>query len=513
MMKAFFLKPSVIAGFLLGLATLALYSYTVAPDVLAHDVADWQASAATLGIAHAPGSPAYDIVAWLFSLAPVGNVAVRVNFLSAVIGAIGVVAVYALSYTLFGRMLPALVSSITLAVGGLWWSHAAVANPYNVVPAISAILLTLLLIWRRNGDNRLVWAGAALFGAGITWHITLLFFLPVLVAGIFFLGPWRGLFRTKPLLLTLAFFLLGISPYLFLPIRSAMHPLIDYQPINSITSFIRYVSASDARAEGHETLKLPGLVQTKDLLVQVVQQSYFPSYAFLVFGPAIVLLYPAVWPALRKLWRPLLFLAAAMVAHMFFLFFFSGDYPFYHLSLLMYFSVWTGFSVFLIMCMGEAYLGRGRLRHLPVIIIGAVYFAVLLLGVTRTWDFVNHRNDYGMRQYINTVFDHSRQDAVILADWDSYTGLLYAQKIDGERPDIRLIAATREKLPGLLRQAEEENPGAQILISVTLPFEPLPNLKELGGPFPLDYKAVSYQDFEHGGPFPVAEKLYEVKGG
>lgn len=512
-MKAFFLKPSTIAGLIIGLAVLALYSYTVAPDVLAHDPGDWQASAATLGIAHPPGSPAYVIVAWLFSLVPVGNVAARVNYLSVVVGATGVVAVYALTYTLFGRLLPALTSGIVLAVGGLWWSHAAVANPYNAPPVIVAILLTLLLIWRRNEDNRLVWVGAGLFGVGLGWHITLLFFLPVLVAGIFFLGPWRGLFKTRLLLLTIAFFLLGTSSYLFLPVRSAMHPVIEYQLIDSFSSFVRYVSASDARAAGYEVLKPPGLFQTKDLLVQVVRQSYFPSFAFLVFGPAVVLLYPAVWPALRKLWRPLVFLAVGMLAHGFFLFFFSGIYPFYHLTLLLYFSIWTGFSVFLIMSMGEVYLDQGRLRHLPVILTGAIYFAVLLLGVTKTWNFVNHRNDYGMRQYINTVFEHSRQDAIILANWESYTGLLYAQKIDGQRPDIKLISAAGEQLSVLLRQLEEENSEAQILLSVTLPFQLQSNLNELSGPFPLTLKAITYQDFSHGEPLPPAEMLYEVKKG
>jgi len=510
-MKAFLLKPSFVAGFLLGLAALALYAYTVAPDVLAHDPGDWQASAATLGIAHAPGSPAHAMAAWLFSLVPVGNVAARINFLSAVIGAIGVVAVYALTYTLFRRLLPALISGITLAVGGLWWSNAAVAQPFGAVSTIIVILLTLLIIWRRNGDNRLVWAGAALFGMGLGWHLTLFFFLPVLVAGIFYLGPWRDLFRPKPLLQTFVFFLLGISVFLYLPVRSAMAPVINYERIDSVSAFVRYVSASDARAAGHQTLKPPGIVQTKDLLVQVVRQSYYPSFVFLVFGPAIVLLYPAVWPVLRKLRRPLLFLFVGMLVHVFLVFFFSGMFPFYQLTLLMYFSIWTGFSVYLIMSMGEAYLGEGRLRHLPVILTGVIYCAVLLLGVTAKWDFVNHRNDYGMRQYIDAVFEHSRQNAVILANWESYTGLRYAQDIEGERTDVRLISASSEQLPDLLRWVKEENPGAQILLSVTLPFEPMSGMTELVGPFPLDYKAVTYQDFLHGDPYPPAEKLYEVQ--
>ncbi|MDO8737010.1 MAG: DUF2723 domain-containing protein, partial [Thermoleophilia bacterium] len=132
----FLTRPRVIIGALLGIASAVLYTITLAPDILAHDSGEWQAAAVTLGISHPPGSPAYILIGYLFSLAPIGSLAARVSFVSVVMGATGVVAVYCFILTLFSRLLPALVAAATLAVAAQWWGHASVATPYNAIPTV-----------------------------------------------------------------------------------------------------------------------------------------------------------------------------------------------------------------------------------------------------------------------------------------------------------------------------------------------------------------------------------------
>jgi len=321
-------RPRVVSGALVGIFSLVLYSITLAPDILAHDSSEWQASAATLGISHPPGSPAYTLIGYLFTLVPVGNLAARVSFLSVVMGAAGVVAIYWFMLTLFDRLLPALVAALTLAVAAQWWGHASVATPYNVVPTIIALELTLLLLWRRKGDIRMVWVGALAFGLGIAYHPSLMFFLPVLIAGLFILGKWRELFKPKAAIITVLLFCAGLAIYAYLPIRSAMDSQIQYATatkIDSVASFMNYVSASDARSTGHGVIRMPDLDSLGNKLSEVVRQGFYPSYAYLVFGPAVILLYPAVWPALRRIRRELIFLLAAIAGHMFIVFAISGE--------------------------------------------------------------------------------------------------------------------------------------------------------------------------------------------
>ena len=65
-----------------------LYSWTLAPTVTLTDSGELIVVARGLGIAHPPGVPLWIILAHLASLVPLGNVAQRINFSSALFAAL-----------------------------------------------------------------------------------------------------------------------------------------------------------------------------------------------------------------------------------------------------------------------------------------------------------------------------------------------------------------------------------------------------------------------------------------
>src|SRR6266487_5326966 len=67
---------------------LILYSWTLAPTVTLTDSGELIVVAQGLGVAHPPGVPLWVILAHLASLLPLGNVAVRINFSSALFAAL-----------------------------------------------------------------------------------------------------------------------------------------------------------------------------------------------------------------------------------------------------------------------------------------------------------------------------------------------------------------------------------------------------------------------------------------
>lgn len=503
-------RPRAIGAMAIGLAILILYRYTLAPDILGHDSGDWQGAGATLGISHSPGSPAYSIIAWLFTFIPFGTTAARVSFLSSVMGAAGVVAVFVLMMMLLDRWLPALVSAATLGLGGHWWSHASVAQPYNAVPVIICVLLIMLLLWQEKGDLKLVWGGALLCGVGLAYHPSLLYFMPVLVAGVFVLGPWRKWLKPKPLLLTAGLLLLGLSIYAYLPIRSAMDPAIRYSPVDSLSSLYRFVTVSEARSTGTFATQLPGQDELRQRLSEVVRQGYYPSYAFLVFGPAITLFYPAVWRRLKPYRRVLGFLLAGATFHMTVVFIISGIYVQYYLALLLYFAIWAGFSVWLVMTAAEEYIDLKRWRFVPVLVTGIIYFSVLALGLPQIWPFANHHNDTGMRDYADRIFSQAKSGATIMANWDAYPGLLFAQKVDGQRQDLRIVPVPPETWRDHLAFERQLNPP-QILLARSLPFDDRAGTQEIGPWYFISIKGRTYQDQSHGHPWPASVETFEVR--
>ena len=75
-------KYGVLAA---GLAFI-LYLFTLAPTVMWYDMGEFALGSYVLGIGHDPGYPLYMILGKLFTLLPIGDVAYRVNLMSAAWG-------------------------------------------------------------------------------------------------------------------------------------------------------------------------------------------------------------------------------------------------------------------------------------------------------------------------------------------------------------------------------------------------------------------------------------------
>src|SRR5438876_11500438 len=81
-------KAELLCAGAVFLVALLLYSRTLAPTVTLVDSGELILVAQGLGVAHPPGFPLWVILAHVASLVPFGNVAVRINFSSALFAAL-----------------------------------------------------------------------------------------------------------------------------------------------------------------------------------------------------------------------------------------------------------------------------------------------------------------------------------------------------------------------------------------------------------------------------------------
>jgi hypothetical protein len=215
-----------------GLTLLAamLYIRTLAPSVMPGDYAEFQFSAAILGVPHPTGYPLYILLGKLFTLLPFGDVAYRVNLSSAVYMAGAVGLLYALGVMLlrllgWGRAWwAAAVGAALFAVAPTPWSMSLVARSYALNALLVGCVLVSLISWRTTG--RIAWFFASLLfiGLSIVHHGTTYLLLPAY--GLYLLWieieRWRRrddtyrVGRWAPGALS---FLLGLSPILFLLYR------------------------------------------------------------------------------------------------------------------------------------------------------------------------------------------------------------------------------------------------------------------------------------------------------
>ena len=81
-------RAELLCAVIVFVVALLLYSWTLTPTVTLTDSGELLVVARGLGVAHPPGVPLWIILAHLASLVPLGNVAVRINFSSALFAAL-----------------------------------------------------------------------------------------------------------------------------------------------------------------------------------------------------------------------------------------------------------------------------------------------------------------------------------------------------------------------------------------------------------------------------------------
>ncbi len=189
---------------------LAFYLATLAPTVLWGDGAFFQRSAAEgLLKRDAGGHWLWLRLAMGFTQLPWGNLAYRVNLLSAVAGAatIGLLWLAIRALGLSGSS--ALVACLSLAVAHTFWMHAVRAEVYTVFTAMMALQLWLWFTWRPE-RARPIQLAAALFGLTLLGHQMAVLLVP---AAAYLLWRRRGWLGARGWVLLLGLLMLGLLPF------------------------------------------------------------------------------------------------------------------------------------------------------------------------------------------------------------------------------------------------------------------------------------------------------------
>ena len=173
---------------ILGLLTLALYTRTLAPDVLYSDSAEFQTLAYTLGTTHSTGYPIYLLLARLVGFLPLHTPAWRISFFSAIGAAVAVAGTYLTIHRLTRSRIGALLGSAALALSYTFWSQAVIAEVYTPAAACYIVCILLLWDWQAGGvqHRASLFLAMLLMGLGLGIHASVGLLIPVAGAFILF---------------------------------------------------------------------------------------------------------------------------------------------------------------------------------------------------------------------------------------------------------------------------------------------------------------------------------------
>ena len=279
--QRYFLQPWIQASFTATIA-FAVYVRTLAPTVMWYDMGEFATASYVLGVAHNTGYPLYLLLGKLFTFLPIGDIAYRVNLMSAFFGAGTVFMLYLIVFHLTKRRAAALISALTLAFTSTLWSNATWAVSYDLNAFLTLLILFLLMKWRASGLVSYLYFAVLTLGLSLGNHrLILVVLLPL--AYMIWLNQRTGLQRLerRQFLLLGLLFLVGFSVNLYLPIRASQNPPVNWGDPSDLQSFLTMITTGYGRAFENPFESVPSVLFRIRLL------SLFPLYEFTAFGLVI----------------------------------------------------------------------------------------------------------------------------------------------------------------------------------------------------------------------------------
>jgi len=404
---------------------LAAYLLTASPTIGPIDSGELSLAVRTLGIAHPTGYPLFTLLGkvWI-TLIFWGDLAFRLNIFSAMIGACSAALLFLALRQLGIRTVLSVAGSLLWAFSPVVWDQATVIEVYGLTSLLGMSLLWLSLKHKQVDDYRLLALIAFLAGLGLGNHLSLLWYLPgvlILIWNKKLITSWK---RT---LLLISFFALGLSIYLYLPLRSLSGPLLNWGDPSNWQRFLDHVTGRQYRVWMFNR-SLPEL--GRNLLRFLGIAAGHPW----VFASWLVL--PGFIGLFVKDKRMAAALVAVILASVFYGINYSiPDIAAYYLPALAALSIAAAFGLQALWELAEARTGPK----------GAVVFcwaaAALSLAVPAVnWRQADRSRDRFTSEFANDILISAGPNAVILTDnWDIYAPVLYLIKQQGLRPDVVLI--------------------------------------------------------------------------
>jgi len=383
-----------------------------------------------------------------------------------------------INFSLLSKYVAAFSASLLLAFSPIFWSQAVVAEFFTLNTFFLALLIYLLIIWREkvvNNDKasaRFFYLFAFFFGLGLGNHQTLFFAFPGFAYFIWMIlkeqrakskehrekprasakqtadrrRPKPMAYREKQnttlcpmpyapsFLLFIIFFLLGLSIYLYLPIRSLSNPVIDWGNPENLRNFWRVITRAD-----YGTLKLAKeSSQARDLGLffrQMWAYLYAMAKQFSVVGMLLALI--GIWHSfkLKKQFTLLLLLIFLSTGP---IFVFLSNLPydpnslarlerFYLLSSVVL-ALWVGYGLYSLSII---------IKRTPVMLI---LLFLPVLSLLMHYNMCNQSKNFFAYDYGINILNTLEKDALLFSKKDNTRNIIwYLQLVEGKRPDVKNV--------------------------------------------------------------------------
>ncbi|MFO7976332.1 MAG: DUF2723 domain-containing protein [Candidatus Hydrogenedentota bacterium] len=436
--------------------TLAVYLKTLAITVTGEDSGELVAAAATLGIPHPTGYPLWCLLGFTFTkIIPIGDAAFRVNCMSAFFGAATVFLVILIIIRLTRSHFAGLGGGLALAFSREFWEQSVIAEVYTLNAFFFAWCILILLAWRESRRDRLLRWFALIYGLSLTNHSTMAMVGPVF--GLYIVAAEPRIWRRGRLLASLAgLALLGFSVNLYLPIRSAANPPMDWGNPETLQGFWDVITRKQYRFLFYQ---FPYSFERFGMQMAAFFKGYIRE-----FTPVIAWLPLVGLASLWYRWRSAAALLLGLFATIVLGFTLLLNFALTHEALWIISTHWIPAYLVAAILLGIAIHALGKASRHTGLIHVALAAVCAALPLLEHYEH-NDRSETSMvLDYAINIMNTMESDAVYLPTADhAIFPIIYLQVAKGVRPDIFIGNKYGEIDPvfrNYLPKEQQENTGA-----------------------------------------------------
>jgi len=428
----------------LALSTLTLYIRTMPPTVLEGDSGEYQYMAAILGVPHSTGYPLYILLAKIFTLLPLGDVAWRVTFFSAICAALTTPVIYTIGARLIHRRVPALIAALTLALAPTMWSTAIDAEVYALHLLLGALAIFFAARWHHDNHTRDFYALAFVSGLGWTNHRVSVFLAPALL-----LVVWLNRARLTRALFTrgVLLALLPLLLYAYIPIRAdqliatqdpanwQLYPREDAIVKGTVSAYYRHTPDGVFNLiTGFDNRNKLGFKSPLDEANRIELALNLLTQQFSIIGIALALI--GAVASFRRDRASFALLATTIIGVGFIAIYLRGESTVYYFSLTyLALAIWLAFGADVLI--GAA--RRAPIKHFDRTTALALC-ALPVFALVTNFPRFDKSNYFTARDFAQTVFaDHLAPNAVVVAPWEISQPLRYYQFVENQRADLLVV--------------------------------------------------------------------------
>jgi hypothetical protein len=457
------------------LIALLLYCCTLAPTVTLTDSGELIVVAHGLGVAHPPGFPLWVMLAHLASLVPLGNVAVRINFSSALFAALAsamvtlVVAELIITASYLPKtkqkgaqkkrktadsavdpvltFAPAVGAGLLMAFSRTLWSYATIAEVYTLNTLLILTVLFLMARWRRcvvadqtnirspiTIHDSWLYAGALLFGLALgVHHVTVGLILPALAILVYKTEGLR--FFTSRRLLYAALISIGalVAVYAYLPFAASRSPVINWGNPRSLQEIWWHITGRQYRVFLSFSPSMMGtqFVEFCRMLLREFGPAWLPLSLVVAFAG-----FRSAFRQDRTSFWFLLFIIIADVAYGI-SYEIAEDKDAYYLPTFISIAIAAGFGMRWLIQLSAS---KATALQKTYWVAAAAVLLTSATAFAASWPFNDRRQYLIAHDYAENLFSTIEPNGLLLTqDWQVAAPMFYEQEVERRRTDVKVV--------------------------------------------------------------------------